>query len=80
MLTSSPHGAQLTNTTPSERYFSYSFTQLGLIRPRHPVSQTCVAKFQTISLFVSRGSAIGGTAEQRGKHDQIQARTRDFPL
>jgi len=56
---SSSHGAQLTNTTSSERYFSYYFPELGLIWARHPVSQTCVTKFKKISLFVSRGSAIG---------------------
>jgi hypothetical protein len=43
---SSSHGAQLTNTTSSERYFSYYFPELGLIWARHPVSQTCVTKFK----------------------------------
>jgi len=52
MLTSSPHGDQLINTASSERYFSYSFPQLGLIRARHPVSQTCDAKFKKKSHFL----------------------------
>lgn len=43
---SSPRGAQLNNTTSSERHFSYSFPESGLIRARHPVSQTCVTKFK----------------------------------